>query len=401
MDRKDGIFQSESTEPAFKEVLESKLFVPEKAKQNESLRRVRAPEIMAAFAEHLNASAEDSLSRSISGIWGWSGVRPTNFTVSENFYPRHEHPYVALSADTDMDIRIGGRRGPLIKSGTKVDLFWLETDEEDPSKLFLAWKSAKVILPGDSSTYILRKGAIYYYELSRTDPEELFAEVFDMIVGWGRLSDREVRLSLDSILIASKKALHAESHVYFKEILNSKLAELHTAQTRRNETLVRAQVSDVMGFLAEHLNKGDEDRLSLAISRIWGSELKPVNFCAREWLYPESTRPGVVLEGETTGEVCEESTDWFYHPQRPTTLLYVGTGFEDLNQLLLTVRYAEITSNDVLLRSGKYQFKGGEYQVFELSQTQNPKELLSEIVDLLVEPRKLPLRKHSFSFSYF
>lgn len=181
-------------------------------------------------------------------------------------------------------------------------------------------------------------------------------------------------------------------------MLDSKLTELHIVQMKRDEILRRNRVSDILNVLAEHLNRDLEDKLSLAVSRIWGSELKPVNFRVVEWLYPEATIPKVSLYAEVTATIYDASSRWYKPPPRYATVLAMHPPrLCDSNQLTVEITRAIIKKTG----HGELTFRSGGWQVFELPQVKNPEELLSETVDLLVEPQKPPLRDGPYSFWTF
>lgn len=201
--------QLEDPESFFKEILDSKLFDAKKEEHNEALTRVRASEILATFADHLNAHSEGTLSETIAWWWTCAGVGPTNFTVTENLYPRREYPFVALSAEVNMDVNVGDPHGPLVEAGTRVDLLWLETDREDPSKLILAKRWVFMTKPKGCARYIIRQVNTSYHSLGQKDPGGLLSEIFDVVVDTGddKIPDRMHRIVGEGALIEAYERL--------------------------------------------------------------------------------------------------------------------------------------------------------------------------------------------------
>jgi hypothetical protein len=182
-----------------------------------------------------------------------------------------------------------------------------------------------------------------------------------------------------------------------KRVLDSSLAELHTVQMKRNETLERNRVSEILNVVADHLNQHLEDKLSLAVSRIWGSGLKPANFRTTQGLYPDVATPVVRLYAEVTAEIQDASSGWYRTPPSYAQVLAVYPRLCDSDQLCLLVSSATMSK----LRDGIFTYTGGEWRMFDLPTVKNPRELLSAIIDLLVEPQKAPLTSGPNSFWYF
>jgi len=182
----------------------------------------------------------------------------------------------------------------------------------------------------------------------------------------------------------------------FKEILSSKLAEAEARHIQRNETLERFQVPQVMNYLVEHLNRGEEDEFSLAIAGIWGSEIRPRNFGTRSFFYPDAAA-SVYLYGEQSRGVYEDKfgSNWGYPPGE-RTILELFTRHSNPDKLFLEVKRRKIDtgSNGLVLR-------GGESVSFELDQPETPEDLLSEIIDLVVDPKKKPVDKYPVTFANF
>jgi hypothetical protein len=151
---------------------------------------------MATFADHLNLHREDAFSKMLSSWGRRAELSLTNFTVRENLYPRREYPSVSLAAEMNLDVYVGAPYGPRIESGTKIDLLWLETHRENPSKLFLAWRWARVTTPKGYDQYVVRQVNTAHYSLREEDPEGLLCEIFHTIVGTSadRIPDRIHRI---------------------------------------------------------------------------------------------------------------------------------------------------------------------------------------------------------------
>jgi len=202
----------------FDKILKEKFFDPEMEARNETLRRVRASEIMATFAEYLNsvkldvpieednedsASTEkeeatlDPLSKVISRIWGRE-LRPVNFTVSENYYPIRQKPNVALSAEVPKEF--WAEPGGYIEAGTKIDVLWIETDKDDVGKLILGRRYLRIFTRKSGGIPLFRGeagyGLDYFYKLHSQNPEDIFSEIFDAIL-WAGFPDERKHFSFD------------------------------------------------------------------------------------------------------------------------------------------------------------------------------------------------------------
>ena len=186
MNSENGNTESNYSNSEFEEALQAKLSDSEMEKRNETLRKAHATEIMTAFAEHLNKQGEDAISAMISRIWGYSNAKPINFSAEEYFFPKRKSPFVGVSAEINVDIYNTSRKyaAPIFKAGTRADLFWLETDQDNPEQLLFAWRNARSVHPKGYDRDIFKESVIDYYIIHHNGLDEIFDEILEILIGW-------------------------------------------------------------------------------------------------------------------------------------------------------------------------------------------------------------------------
>ena len=178
----------------------------------------------------------------------------------------------------------------------------------------------------------------------------------------------------------------------FKEILTDRLSEVEKMRQRGNETIKRHHIPEIFNFLAEHLNKNEEDPFSLAIADIWGSEIEPRNFTTEVYFFPETSWPSVCLRGEKKEKLFEKNGKWHLKEGTSLTILCVETLFSDPEKLSLEIHRIKTERGISVAGRKSDMLVSGSAQEFKLTENLNPEELLEEIVDFVVDPKKEPFR---------
>ena len=177
-----------------------------------------------------------------------------------------------------------------------------------------------------------------------------------------------------------------------QEIISLRLSELQEIQSTCVETLMKSKVSIILKYLADYLNNSYEDKLSLEVSRFWGGDMKPTKFSVGENLNPKWRCPNVYLTAETTGKLSDNKSSWYFTSPINIKLLVLFAGFKEPDRLFLNLRRASIQNSN---------FKSGISEVFALNQIQDSNEMLAEIIDLIVDPKKSPIGKYPITYNNF